>query len=545
MKKNLTLALVFILVIVTKYSIISQTNTVVSNTKLQHVTIFNRGANVERTGNIELKKGPNEVIIKEVSPGLINESIQIVVFSDQVIINSVQKQMNYLGQKFQNKEISLLSDSLLKLKSIVQDHNIKLEVFLQEKDLLNQNKSVLKLSKEFIIDDLMDLTDYFRERMLDVETNLSFIRHKLNNLNKEITKIEKQINIQQSKANNQFSNIVVQLTSKSTGNFNYRISYNINNAGWVPFYDIRSKMINTPINLTYKAKVFQHSNEIWNNVKLSLSTGNLNQSNKAPRFHTNFIYYNNSPSVKKKDKSTINRNYSTQKIDFKNNSSIPEAMEDESLSSSDFTTIDFNGTQIEYYIALPYSIPSSKEPILIDIQQILLPARYDYYCFPKIDKDVFLMCHFKSLGRYNLLPGNGQLYFKGKSIGKTYIDPLSTKSMNDISLGRDPSIIVERKMLKKMSSEVKIGDKVKLERSYEISMKNNKTDSIQIKLIDQIPVSNNKSISVELVEKSEAKFIKQKGKLIWEVNLFPQQTLKKQFNYIVKYPENKIINGLN
>jgi hypothetical protein len=96
-----------------------------------------------------------------------------------------------------------------------------------------------------------------------------------------------------------------------------------------------------------------------------------------------------------------------------------------------------------------------------------------------------------------------------------------------------------------MSSEVKIGDKIKLERSYEFSMKNNKNDSIQIKLIDQIPVSNNKSISVELVEKTDASYNKLNGKLSWNINLNPQQTIRKQFNYVVKYPDNKIINGLN
>jgi uncharacterized protein (TIGR02231 family) len=545
MKKNLSIPLLFILVFNQINLISSQSNTVVTNADLQHVTVFNKGANIERSGNIDLKQGSNEIIIKDVSPALINESIQIVVFSNQVIINSVQKKMNYLGKIFQNKEISLLSDSLLKLKSLVQDYNIKLEVFKQEKDLLIQNKSVLKLSKEFIIDDLMDLTDYFRERMLDVETNLSTIKFTLNNLNNEIRKVQNQINSQNVKANNEFSNIVIQLTSKSEGNFNYNISYNINNAGWVPFYDIRSKMFNSPISLTYKAKVFQHSNELWDNVNLSLSTGNLNESNKAPTFNTNFIFYNNHSDLKKKEKSIANNNYSTQKIDLANEALNSESKEEESLSASDFTTIAFNGTQIEYTIALPYSISSTKQPILIDIQQITLPATYDYYCYPKIDKDVFLMCHFKSLSEYNLLPGDGQIYFKGKSIGKTYIDPFTTKSINDISLGRDAKVIVERKILKKMSSEVKIGDKIKLERSYEISMKNNKNDSIQIKLIDQIPVSNNKSISVELVEKTDASYNKLNGKLSWNINLNPQQTIRKQFNYVVKYPDNKIINGLN
>ena len=200
----------------------------------------------------------------------------------------------------------------------------------------------------------------------------------------------------------------------------------------------------------------------------------------------------------------------------------------------------FNTTSI-----LNYSIPSKKEPILIDIQKITIPATYDYYCYPKIDKDVFLMCHFKTVNNQNFLPGNGQVFFRGKSVGRTYLDPLSVKSVLDLSLGRDPRIIVERRLIKKFSTQVKVGDKIKLERSYEINVNNNRKDSISLKLIDQIPVSNDKSISVELTEKSNAKYEKQNGKLIWDLNLSPNNILKRTFNYSIKYPQDKYVNGLN
>ena len=71
--------------------------------------------------------------------------------------------------------------------------NVAMEVYNQEKDLLNENKSVLKLSKEFIIDDLMDLTDFFRERMLDVEGKISNTNKEKSKINKTIQNIERQI----------------------------------------------------------------------------------------------------------------------------------------------------------------------------------------------------------------------------------------------------------------------------------------------------------------------------------------------------------------
>ena len=544
MKKINTL-FVFTLSLLFVNSHLSQVNTISSNSELKHVTIFNKGALVERTGSISVNKGANELVIENVSPILQNSSIQVVIYSDQVIINSVSKKMNYLGTNgLFNEETQGLKDSIDILKDKLRLENVNLSVFKEEKELLRDNKTVLKSSKEFIIDDLMDLTDYFRERMLDVENNLSSTKLEITELNKALKNVEQQLAIVNNNAQNKYSNIVVQLTSLKDEDCQYEVSYNLNDAGWIPFYDIRTKKFNSPVDLTYKAKVYQKSNEDWNDVKLTLSTGNLNQSNAAPSFNTDYLsFYNNRP--KKNTYRSKMAGSAAPSYSYDVGASIEINEQEMSLSSAEFTSVNFSGTQVEYNIDLPYSIPSRRQPIFIDIQKVTLPATYDYYCYPSRDKDVFLMCHFKSLGSQNFLPGNGQVYYQGKSIGKTHVDPFSTKSTIDLSLGRDVSIIVERKLLKKFSSEVKIGDKIKLERSYELSVRNNKPNPIELKLIDQVPVSNNKGIDVELIEHSEANYNKQKGKLVWKLSLNSNETIQKSFSYTIKHPEDQKVRGIN
>ena len=203
--------------------------------------------------------------------------------------------MNYLGiPNHLSNDVKLLNDSLLKTKENLRLANVAMEVYNQEKDLLNENKSVLKLSKEFIIDDLMDLTDFFRERMLDVEGKISNTNKEIAKINKTIQNIERQINALNSKAKNQYSNVVIQVTSEVNKNIEYELSYKINNrVGWKPCYDIRVDKINDSVNITYKAEMYQNTNEEWEDIKISLSTGNLNQSNNAPSFNPNYLYSNN------------------------------------------------------------------------------------------------------------------------------------------------------------------------------------------------------------------------------------------------------------
>ena len=509
-------------------------NIIKTSSKIDNVIIYNNGATVNRNGMINLEKGTNKIFVSNLSPNLISESIQFNMKSNDVIINSISKQANFLGNSYNNIQVNFIRDSIERINDSIRLKNVNLEVYNQEKDLLDQNKSVLKTSREFIIDDLMDLSDYFNKKIKEIQTNISKVNKEIFDLKKVKTSLQKQMNSIKSNVNNQASDIVIQLTCSKQGEYNYALNYNTMQAGWVPFYDIRAKEIDSPVELTYKAKVYQNTNEEWSNIKLSLSTGKLNKSNKAPSFNTQYIRNNNF----RKDTKQRNINMTAMQLDINESDDEPNQ---NSVSSSEFTTADYNGTQIKYDISIPYSIPSQKTPIFIEIQQLNLKATYNYYCYPKIDSDVFLMCHFEKLSQENLLPGSGQIYFEGKSIGATYLDPFSAKKTIDLSLSRDVSIIVERNLETKLSSESKVGDNLKIEKSYIITLKNNKNKAIHLVLIDQIPVSNKKSIDVQLTESSEANYTKNNGKLVWDLKLNPDDIVIKKFSFSVRHPEKEKI----
>ena len=536
MIKNLSIICSSFLIL-TSYSFKAQNsaNYISQKSEIKNITIHNVGAHIERKGNATINLGANQLLITNLSPSLVNESIQFVMNSNNIIVNSVSKKMNFLTKESNgNKELDFLKDSLSDIKEKKRIKEVNLAVFLEEKDLFNENKSVLKTTREFIVDDLMDLSDYFKKSILRILSDISSTKKEVDSLSFIEQKLKQQINSTIKTIKNQSANIVVQLTCTKAGNYSYELSYNSNKAGWVPSYEIRSEGINSPVDLTYKAKIFQNTNEIWSNVQLSLSTGKLNKSNKAPSFQTQYV--NTYRINNKKDKIIVNKRYSASAI----------ASEDEmeiSISSSEFTSVDYSGTQIIYTIALPYSIPSQTEPVFIEIQKLNLEAKYDYYCYPKLDKDVFLMCHFESLGNKNLLPGSGQVYFEGKSVGKTYLDPYSVQKINDLSLSRDISIICERTLEKKFSSETKVGDNIKFEKTYKLSLKNNKDQPISIVLIDQVPKSTKKYIDIQLMESSEAIFNKKNGKLKWNVQLGPNEATEKKFSFTVKHPSDSKVSG--
>ncbi|MBR5046993.1 MAG: heavy metal translocating P-type ATPase, partial [Eubacterium sp.] len=59
----------------------------------------------------------------------------------------------------------------------------------------------------------------------------------------------------------------------------FDISYYVKNAGWYPTYDVRSESTSQPLQLSYKANVFQNTKEKWDKIPVTLSSANPNRSN--------------------------------------------------------------------------------------------------------------------------------------------------------------------------------------------------------------------------------------------------------------------------
>jgi uncharacterized protein (TIGR02231 family) len=111
----------------------------------------------------------------------------------------------------------------------------------------------------------------------------------------------------------------------------------------------------------------------------------------------------------------------------------------------------------------------------------------------------------------------------------------------DISLGRDKSIMIERKKVKDYSSNQLLGPNRTVQRAWEINIRNNKKLPVTLIIYDQYPVSKEKDIEVELADNSGAEVLKETGMLRWQVTLDPGQIKKLKFRYSVKYPKERIL----
>jgi hypothetical protein len=164
-----------------------------TKTNIDHVTVFNNGAEINRTGRVKLNKGANEIIIQKLSPYIKDQTIQAKIADNDIIISSVNHYKNYLAvAQTQSKEYKILKDSLELMEYKLRVREVHYSVYREKKSLLDKNKNYY--SKEFIIDDLIELSEYFTEQMFEIETNLMEAKHSMIQINKTIENLNSQLN---------------------------------------------------------------------------------------------------------------------------------------------------------------------------------------------------------------------------------------------------------------------------------------------------------------------------------------------------------------
>jgi uncharacterized ubiquitin-like protein YukD/uncharacterized coiled-coil protein SlyX len=202
-----------------------------------------------------------------------------------------------------------------------------------------------------------------------------------------------------------------------------------------------------------------------------------------------------------------------------------------------------NQTNIQFNIQNPYTILSDGKQFTVDIGQYQISATYQYFAAPKIKPEAYLNASIVGFNEINLLSGEANIFFEGTFLGKTVID--LQNSMVDtlnISLGVDKNVVVSRERIKNYNEKQVLGSSQRANRGFVIDVKNRKTQTINLLIEDQIPVSNTSEVIVENEELSNGKLDESTGKITWNFKLKPDEQKKLDLKYRVKYPKNKTIN---
>ncbi|HRH70115.1 MAG TPA: mucoidy inhibitor MuiA family protein [Flavobacteriales bacterium] len=633
-------------------------------TSITAVKVFLSGAEVTRTGKLDLAKGTSTVVLAGLSEEVDPSNIQ-VSGSGAFTILGVQHRLNYLEEKQDRAEVADLKDRIKALTADITKEQSLLNVLEKEDARLSKNE-VVAGQQGLGLEQLRSINEYLQARQEALALKRNERNDRIVELREAMNKLNLQLGQLQGRKTRPTSEVVVEVSANAAVEGTLVVKYLVRSAGWSPNYDIRVADITKPLQLTYKAQVFQNTGEDWNKVQLALSSGDPDKDATMPELYpwrldfgyaqttgyvaptafnasihdvrgiirdantgeplpfVNVVLLDASGRVVNGTASNVDGYYAiaipaagrtiqissvgygsqtmaisngTMNVNLAQNavqlSEVTIAQnqanasyligaspgvvqlspaqtytwdakpsrrirrqkmeygEDDAFGSENVTnttasttvaaSVVQRTTNFEFPISVPYTIPSDGQNHQVGVQENELVSTYKYYCTPKLDLDAFLFAQVTGWEGMNLLAGPAYIYFEGTFVGESLLDLTGAGDTLDISLGRDQGVSVQRTKRKDYCQQQVIGGKRTESVGWEIAVRNNKPQAVDLVLTDQYPVPVRSEIEVKLDDTSGAKVNAEKGSLTWKVLVEPRTNRQFPFGYSVKVPKDQVV----
>lgn len=602
------------LYIATAVPVLGQTKV---KTAVEKVTLFIDGAQVTRSRQVNIPAGRSVIVFTGLSSYLDDRSMQIAARGN-FSITAVNRRFNYTDSLERSNRQKTLEKRLDEVLQQQKQQKALLEVINAENEMLKANCSISNRNVATPLAAIKELNEYYASQMQEIKRRIIQTEELIDTLNMREKQYFAELAQLNSRQKAPMSEVEVRIDAPAACKGAFTLTYYVQNAGWYPSYDIRSDGLSKPVEIAYKANVFQNTGEEWPDVALSLSSSNPTTGSIAPELQTWWLdfgttppLYDLTPTNNTVTGTVYGKNYrplsdvivkvagttigtSTDargrfsitvpddakdlQFDFAGYQTQTKAIGDSPLhvhmeeeesdlpelfiaSAKYTTTVAFTGfdettdeaetskapqverTQTllgyEFTISQPYTIASDGKVLTVEIGRFDLPARYTYHATPKIDKDAFLVAETTDWEKLNLMEGEANIYFENTFVGKSILSPRETGDTLRFSMGRDRGIRIERTRENDYSKQRTLGSNRTQTVGWKFTLRNTRTEPVELVLTDQLPISRNNSITITEEKLDGGTIDPNSGIVTWHLDLKPGAQRDLRLRYAVKYPKNQ------
>lgn len=515
--------------------------------RITEATVYRNGAKLTNIASVRLTAGSNQIVFEKLPVDMNPNSVQVRIEGKADLLSAFFRQATIELNQPNGAAIKNLQDSIELVNDRILRMAAETEILSKEEASLQDNQKRVGAGEHstLSVTDWKEMSQYYHTRLTEIKNRqleLTFLRRKEDRLMAAMNERLNNLNRRETQTSGE---LVLQIESAVAQTLNISCIYFITQASWTPAYDLRAESIDKPLRMVYKAVVSQQSGFDWQGIKLKLSSSRPLSNNNRPILTPQYIDYYVAHYPRPYDNpaagapANVFNLAQSRSADAK---SVGELSKEEISVDEVVTEAEENPSGEEFAVTAPQSIVSGAEPQTVRYKEEQLDALYQYHATPKIDPGVFLLAKIPNYGKYGLLSGTAQIFFKDTYVGQSEID---TKTVSDtllLSLGRDEDISIKRVKPTDLAYTPKFLNNYKKELiAYDIVVKNNKKIPVNIEIMDQIPVPRQSEISVELEEKNGAQYDADFGKLLWRLDVpaFGSKTVR--FKYWIKYPKDKTV----
>lgn len=330
-----------------------------------------------------------------------------------------------------------------------------------------------------------------------------------------------------------------------------RVTYAVRNARWLPLYDARlatgAKDRKPQLELVRRAEVTQSTGEDWSNVTLGVSTVRIARGGSAPELGSLVAQYPQVPKPRALGSVSDTTMPAPAQMQRKMQSlAVPTEQADMPARADEQQAVaEIGDFQATFRIPGRVSLGAAEGARSLRIASMSVPADLAVRAAPVLDSTAFLEASFKQTDDTTLLPGKVAIYRDGVFVGSGKLSASAKDDIVRLGFGADDKVKIERAVLKRNegSAGLLLTTAKTDERAFKTTVRNGHDFPIHVAIEDQLPVSENDAIVVEMLPATTpptAKDIRDKrGVLEWSFDAKPGEVKDINFAWRVRWPKDK------
>jgi hypothetical protein len=546
--------------------------------KLARVTVYRRGAKLSGTAAATTTADAQEIVISGLTTRARAASLRVTLRNPAIQLLTATYRIGYLPELANQARVKVLRDSVRLLDEQTRALQDRVDVYrLEEKTTITLAENKTGGDRGATIEEITKVGEFYQKRLNEIKIAVKKIQKEQAALNAIYTKTNTLLQYLKPKQEKAVGEIVLTIKNGAAASSDIDFSLMTDEAFWLPMYDIRANDQKAAMQITSRATLYQATGQDWKNVKIRLSSGNPNANNDLPKLTSRSLDIYKIPTVamlKDTDGDGVPDMMDKEPYTAPGYPVDPNGIATRLVTSIDNSIAYNNETRDEVdeaqlslwrgqdalrtYMPSPpplgdntmsqevelegeQDVPSNGLSHIFVLKQFPVAAFYTYYSVPSVETATFLVAKIPSFSQYNLTEGNANLFVGETYIGNSILRPNNVVDTLELSFGRDERVSISRKKLLDFE-ENRVFSSVKREKAgYEIIIRNQKTEAIDLNILDNIPVAKNKDVEIEKEDISGATYDSTDGKLTWNITLKAGETRKLRVTYTIKYPK---ANGL-
>ena len=208
-------------------------------------------------------------------------------------------------------------------------------------------------------------------------------------------------------------------------------------------------------------------------------------------------------------------------------------------------TVEVSGFQVTFKIPGRVSVGASEGAKALRIATATIAPDLLVRSVPVINPTAFLEASFKQSEDAPLLPGRVSIYRDGVFVGRGRMAGASKDETVRLGFGADDKVKIERTVLKRNegSAGLIVTTSKTDERAFKTSVRNGHDFPLRIAIEDQLPVSENEEIQVEMLSSTTppttTNLRDKRGVLEWAFEAKPGEVKDIAFAWRVRWPKDK------